>query len=458
MRIEQAVAGDLDQIIEVLDEATLTLLNKGIPQWKYPWYQETVRKELKYQYVVKEYGRIIAVFSIKPLGDNNYVTAGKADYYLYRIAILPEYQGKGVGHVILRHIQRRCHKEHKNIYLDCYYENKKLKSLYEKEGFRYQGNYQEKDYYISVYRYLWKDTPQKNRLRNEMVKRKKELRLLRRIALAVLALAFVLNINFFLNFLGGGIQMTPGVVVGEFTYWEDDNIAIGKSGLPVDAKEAGKVKKIVPGDEWPDRSLEAVGIPKNLRGEKVYLSSDNNFAYIYNRNKREYLIFNKELQAVNNNYSNGLYDKLLKACAAKGTIPIMEVPGNYTIEQAKEDKLPTYRVEEQKLVTEGSDYVDTFIQQAENKGKAFIRIARFLDDNKTVYMDIFYYKENYYFYLSDDPDRYNGRFTYLQTGDIVETDLNITAYVLCQSEQENLFNLLSEGTEDNILMVFVMLP
>ncbi|MGN6710012.1 GNAT family N-acetyltransferase, partial [Anaerocolumna jejuensis] len=159
MKIERAVFEDLDEIVNVLDEVTLKLLDEGIQQWKYPWYKENVKKELDYQYVVRKENKIIAVFSIRPLGKNNFMEeAGERDHYLYRIAIMPEFQGKKMGEAILQYVRKLCRKDKLNVYLDCYAGNDKLRKFYKKEGFYEVGNFSEKDYNISVFRFLWKDT------------------------------------------------------------------------------------------------------------------------------------------------------------------------------------------------------------------------------------------------------------------------------------------------------------
>ncbi|WOO35485.1 GNAT family N-acetyltransferase [Anaerocolumna sp. AGMB13020] len=428
MKIEKAVLGDLDNIITVLDEVTLRLLEKEIPQWSYPWYREEIEKDLPSQYVVREEGSVIAVFSLKPLDscfDNK--AQSKEDYYLHRIAVLPEYQGKGIGEKILRFVQKFSIKQERNIYLDCYQGNKKLRQFYEKAGFYYQGDYPEENYLVSVFRFLWqKDSPAKNRFRNACKRRQKELRVAKWSLLSVLLLMLIFG-GFWMwdNVFHQKIPLNPAIVVGNTVYWQEEGSLLTE--LPYGATEAGKIEDVLKDDIWPSKEMQAVGISGKLKGETVYLDSNHDKVYIKDESKN-YLIFSQEFTVANNNYSNGFYEMLLKACGEKDTIPLMEIPADYTVEQAIEDKIPYYKeinngvtfdgVAYSGITSEGVEYMEAFMQKAKDKKNTFIRIGYFDKNNTSMerFIDLFYYKGGYYIFSGINPDIVNARFSYLISG------------------------------------------
>ncbi|WP_073588015.1 GNAT family N-acetyltransferase [Anaerocolumna xylanovorans] len=440
MRIEQAVSGDLDEIVSVLDEVTLKLLDEGIHQWKYPWYKEDVKKELDYQYVVKKQNKIIALFSIRPLGKNNFMAeAGEKDFYLYRVAVMPEFQNQQIEKEILGFVKKLCRHDKINIYFDCDYENEKQRQFYKTEGFYELGNFSEKDYYVSVYRFLREDTSAKNRFKNITRKRKRELRIVRKVVLAALLVVLLINFKTIIKLFDNRIHMTPAVMVGEFAYWrnEEADTAI----LPEDVIDTGEIKKIVDIDQWPDQPMEAVGIPPKMAGASVYQSGDLEKVYIYYPKQKQYLAFQKESTIANNNYKNGFYKKLLKNCASEDVIPLDKIPEDYTFEQAKKDKLAILYNINLEMKTEGKEYFAAFLKSAETKGKAYVRITQMIgsDVKSYTYIDLFYYKKNYYYFVSGNPDMYNARFSYLKAFELPGVDRTSgTIYLLCQSDTKTI--------------------
>jgi ribosomal protein S18 acetylase RimI-like enzyme len=447
LRIEKAVLADLDRIVSVLDEATLKLLKNEIPQWNYPWYREDIEKDLKSQYVVREEGSIIAVFSIKPL--DNYFDKGiqsKEDCYLHRIAALPEYQGKGIGEKILRFVQKFSIKQEKNIYLDCYQGNKKLRQFYEKAGFYYQGDYPEEDYMVSVFRFLWqKDTPAKNRFRNASKRRQKELTAAKWSLLSLLCVMLIIS-GFVLwdNIFNQKIPLNPAIVIGDTVYWQEEGSVLTE--LPYGATEAGEIDKVLKYYIWPSKEMEAVGISKKLKGEKVYLDSMLTTAYIKDESQN-YLTFRQEFAIANNNYSNGFYAMLLKACGEKDVVPLKEIPDDYSLEQAKEDKMPYYKeknsgttsdgVAYTEITSEGVEYMEAFMLKAKDKKNTFIRIGYFDKNNNSIvyrFVDLFYYKGGYYIFSGMDPDKANARFSYFMAGNYYYNNVS-NVFLLSRNEE-----------------------
>ena len=142
-------------ITDLLNKVTLQLHSKGIMQWNYPWNIKEIESEINnsHIYVVKTNNLIIGTFSLKN-PDMKWLSDAKPNsLYLYRIAILPEYQGKNIGLMILYYVFEISKKNKTAIYLDCWAGNEKLKRFYSNAGFKYHGDLSEEDYKISVFEY-----------------------------------------------------------------------------------------------------------------------------------------------------------------------------------------------------------------------------------------------------------------------------------------------------------------
>ncbi len=465
MKIERAVMGDVDEIVRILDEATLKLLDEGNHQWEYPWYKKEIEKELEYQYVCRQQKRIIAVFSIKPLGLNYFdIEPGEKDYYLYRVMTAPEYQGKNLGKEIISFVKKICKRDKITIYLDCNAGDEKLKRFYKREGFYELGEFYGKDYRICAYCFHWKDTPFKNHIKNVTKKRKSEIRILRRVAFVVLAVALLFNIRSVIHLFDHRIQLTPSIMIEENTYWEDSEKALVSISKTLNS--VGKVKKIVSKGQWPSHPLEAGGLPKSMLGEKVYQSTDKITVYVYDRKQLKYRAFVREFNVINNNFSNGLYDKLLIKCAPKGTVPLDKIPKDYSYEQAKKDKLAIMYLTDPQVKTENTEYMEAFLNDAQKKGKAYVRVTQMLDavtgegvnagQQHNYYLDLFYYEKNYYIFVSREPNTLNSRFNYLVKTEIPYNETNTyNSYVLCQDNKDTTYQALMGRQDGSTLVVFI---
>lgn len=153
IQIRSAEIKDADSIAYILNKVTLHLHKKGINQWDYPWSYEKIEEDINsgHVYVISAEDLIIGTFSIKITDKISTAEIEKGSIYLYRIAILPEYQGKNAGIKIINYTFEYSRKLNKPLYLDCWNRNEKLKSFYKNAGFDYLGDYPEEDYFISVF-------------------------------------------------------------------------------------------------------------------------------------------------------------------------------------------------------------------------------------------------------------------------------------------------------------------
>ncbi|WP_423410222.1 GNAT family N-acetyltransferase [Heyndrickxia sp. MSNUG] len=154
MRITLANADDYKKLVYVLNETALDLHNKGIKQWEYPWNENEILNQIKssYLYTVSVDERIIGTFGIKNIDSLSVCEIQPNSQYLYQLAILPEYQGNGYGRAIIEWACGYVREKDKALYLDCWSGNGNLKSFYQENGFHYEGDFPEEDYYISVFK------------------------------------------------------------------------------------------------------------------------------------------------------------------------------------------------------------------------------------------------------------------------------------------------------------------
>jgi GNAT superfamily N-acetyltransferase len=148
--------GNIDennQILKVLNEATLDLITKGVNQWSFPWKSEYIEQNLNFSYVLIINQNIIGTFFINEIDALCELQIPKDSIYLSKIALLPNYQGKKIGLEIINFACSLAVKLNKTLYLDCWSGNKKLKDFYSNSGLDYVGDFPQESYFISVFRY-----------------------------------------------------------------------------------------------------------------------------------------------------------------------------------------------------------------------------------------------------------------------------------------------------------------
>ncbi|MEH7445018.1 GNAT family N-acetyltransferase [Bacillus sp. JJ1122] len=154
MRITLANVDDYKKLVYVLNESALDLHNKGIKQWDYPWNENEILSQIKssYLYTFSVDEQLIGTFGIKDIDSLSVCQIQPNSQYLYQLAILPEYQSKGYGRAIINWACVYARETDRSLYLDCWAGNEKLKSFYQENGFHYEGDFPEEDYYISVFK------------------------------------------------------------------------------------------------------------------------------------------------------------------------------------------------------------------------------------------------------------------------------------------------------------------
>lgn len=162
IEIKLADKSSVDSIVELLNKVTLNLHRKNINQWIYPWNFKDVEEDIENRktYIIRIDSQLAGTFSIKDTGSMNdgLTVIEPGNLYLYRIAVLPEYQGKNIGLQIVDYAFKISIDSKKILYLDCWAGNKKLKDFYLKAGFDLCGDFPEEDYMVSVFKFYPAET------------------------------------------------------------------------------------------------------------------------------------------------------------------------------------------------------------------------------------------------------------------------------------------------------------
>jgi GNAT superfamily N-acetyltransferase len=141
-------------IIEILNKVTLNLHEKGVSQWTYPWVDDEIISDINKQrvYIMILDDTTSATFSIKDSSCVNADLIEANNNYIYRIAVLPEYQGKKLGLDIIKFALEYSKNTSKSLYLDCWAGNSNLRRFYSGAGFEFLGDVPEEDYFVSVFK------------------------------------------------------------------------------------------------------------------------------------------------------------------------------------------------------------------------------------------------------------------------------------------------------------------
>lgn len=105
-------------------------------------------KDLKDDFLNKKVGIRVAVFSGKIVGVQKYKELDNKKLYIFQLAVLKTYRGRGIGTQLLKEIEKVAkEKKIKIITLDCMKE-KHLPAYYETLGYKIDEIKKQKDYHM----------------------------------------------------------------------------------------------------------------------------------------------------------------------------------------------------------------------------------------------------------------------------------------------------------------------
>jgi len=140
VRIIRAQLGDLDRVLEILEEASRWLSSKGLEtQWlPSPIFRQTIKNNIERGdvYVAKDVEETVGTITLR-WSDKEFWGDLPADSgYVHKLAIKRSYGGKRLGLRMLQWAEAEARAEGKrHLRLDCLASNKTIHDYYEKAGF-----------------------------------------------------------------------------------------------------------------------------------------------------------------------------------------------------------------------------------------------------------------------------------------------------------------------------------
>ena len=139
---------DLDAVCELIQKAIAEMDRQGIHQWDeiYPArcdFEKDIKNETLYLAFVKD--KLAALYVISSECDEQYRRGrwegeDETACVLHRFCVSPEYQNKGIGRTVLRHIEEQTRKMgYESLRLDTFTENPFAQKLYLHNGYEPRG-------------------------------------------------------------------------------------------------------------------------------------------------------------------------------------------------------------------------------------------------------------------------------------------------------------------------------
>ena len=142
--INKATTSDLDQVYSLTKSCAKDMIENGIFQWNenYP-SKEVLKNDIKLQQIWKLYesNKIIGIIVLTEIEDKEYekvkwLTKNYKNLYIHRLAILPEFQGKGYAQKLMDFTENYAKENNfKSIRLDTFSQNKRNQLFYEKRNY-----------------------------------------------------------------------------------------------------------------------------------------------------------------------------------------------------------------------------------------------------------------------------------------------------------------------------------
>jgi ribosomal protein S18 acetylase RimI-like enzyme len=140
VRIIRAVQGDLDTILEILEEASRWLSSKGLEsRWRpTPAFRQTIKDNIERgeAYVVKALEATVGTITLQWNDEKFWGDLPPEAGYIHKLAIRRSYSGQHLGLRLLQWAEAKARAEGKRyLRLDCLTSNKIIREYYEKVGF-----------------------------------------------------------------------------------------------------------------------------------------------------------------------------------------------------------------------------------------------------------------------------------------------------------------------------------
>ncbi len=156
VRIIRAQQGDLDRVLEILEEASRWLSSKGLEtQWRpSPAFRETVKNNIErgHVYVVKDVEESVGTITLQWSDKEFWGDLPPDSGYIHKLAIKRSHGGKRLGLRMLQWAEVKARVEGKRyLRLDCLAGNKTIRDYYEKAGFVHVRDTEASSWKASLY-------------------------------------------------------------------------------------------------------------------------------------------------------------------------------------------------------------------------------------------------------------------------------------------------------------------
>tara|TARA_R110000868_G_scaffold366212_1_gene629129 strand:- start:148 stop:648 length:501 start_codon:yes stop_codon:yes gene_type:complete len=144
-----AKISEIPDILKITKACALQMSENGIHQWNEHYPSKTAfendinRNEL---FVLEENSKIIGTIVISTLMDHEYLpikwlTPNQNNVYIHRLAVHPEYQGKGFAQKMMDYAEDYARKENYiSVRLDTFSQNHRNQRFYEARGYQKLGD------------------------------------------------------------------------------------------------------------------------------------------------------------------------------------------------------------------------------------------------------------------------------------------------------------------------------
>jgi GNAT superfamily N-acetyltransferase len=140
VRIIRAQQGELNAVLEILEEASRWLSSKGLETrwWPSPAFRQIIKDDIERGevYVAKGVGGIVGTITLQWSDRKFWGDLPPDAGYVHKLAIKRSYGGQHLGLRILQWAETKTRAEGKRyLRLDCLASNKTIREYYEKAGF-----------------------------------------------------------------------------------------------------------------------------------------------------------------------------------------------------------------------------------------------------------------------------------------------------------------------------------
>lgn len=140
MEVRLAVLDEVDELLDVLADASQWLLSRGINQWPTRFDRDFIAQGIEREetYIARAEGEVAGTITLQLEDPVFWPSASGDSLYVHRVAILRRYFG--LGRLLMRWAEGRATDLRRTrLRLDCWDQNLPLRRYYEGLGFKLEG-------------------------------------------------------------------------------------------------------------------------------------------------------------------------------------------------------------------------------------------------------------------------------------------------------------------------------